>query len=209
VFFDWYDLGGVVEAPIYATYGAQYWVRFVLAKYRCALDDRVLALIPKQGVRFDEVELKALLAYLNSSLSQLQAEVRGRVAGGVALLELDVKPLSDFLILDVKKLPREEVEKLAQLFERLEDEARRLGGADEVQNVLGSELARELTGRSGVEPSTAGLFNTAIKEIDYEIARILKLDHLVDVVRPLVLELMKRRLSRTRNAKSLESAKPS
>jgi hypothetical protein len=60
---DCYDFGGVVEAPIYATYGSQYWVKFVLAKYQCALDHRILALIPKQGVEFDEVELKALLAY--------------------------------------------------------------------------------------------------------------------------------------------------
>jgi hypothetical protein len=76
-FFDWYDLGGVVEAPIYVTYGSQYWVRFVLAKYQCALDHRILALIPRQGVKFNEVELKALLAYLNSSFTQLQGRGHG------------------------------------------------------------------------------------------------------------------------------------
>jgi hypothetical protein len=81
-------------------------MRFVLARFQCALDDRTLALIPRQGVQFDEVELKALLEYLNSSFTQLQAEAMGRVAGGVALLELDVRPLSSFLILDVKRLPR-------------------------------------------------------------------------------------------------------
>uniref|UniRef100_A0A7J3Z9D4 Site-specific DNA-methyltransferase (adenine-specific) n=1 Tax=Ignisphaera aggregans TaxID=334771 RepID=A0A7J3Z9D4_9CREN len=200
-FCDWYDLGGVVETPIYVARGARYWMRFVLAKFRCALDDRILALIPRQGVQFDELELKALLAYLNSSFVQLQAEVKGRVAGGVALLELDVKPLSEILILDVKKLPREDVEKLAQLFDKLEAEARRLGGADAAENVFGSELARELTDRSDVRAGVAGLFNTVIKEIDCEVARVLGLEHLVETIRALVLDLVKRRLSRAREAK--------
>lgn len=200
-FYDWYDLGGVVEASIYATYGARYWMRFILARFSCALDHRILALIPRQGVQFDEIELKALLAYLNSSFTQLQAEVMGRVAGGVALLELDVRPLSALLILDVKQLSRNEVERLAQLFDRLEYEARRFGGADEVENVFGSELAKELTGKSDIKVGIQGLFNTVIKEIDYEIARILGLEHLVEILRTLVLELIRRRLSRAGEAR--------
>jgi len=200
-FYDWYDLGGVVEAPIYVTYGARYWMRFVLAKFQSALDHRILALIPRQGVQFDEVELKALLAYLNSSFTQLQAEVMGRTAGGVALLELDVKPLSSFLILDVKKLPGEEIRKLAELFDKLESEARKLGGSDLVENIFGSELARELSGKDDIEKNVDGLFNTVIKEIDYEIARILGLENLVENIRTLVLDMIKRRLSRAKEAK--------
>jgi type I restriction-modification system DNA methylase subunit len=103
-FYDWYDLGGVVEAPIYVARGVQYWVRFVLARFQCALDDRILTLIPRQGVQFDEVELKALLAYLNSSFTQLQAEAMGRSTGG-GMIELDVRPLSSFLVLDARRLP--------------------------------------------------------------------------------------------------------
>lgn len=200
VFHDWYDLGGVLDVPIYVTYGAQYWIRFVLAKFKCALDHRILALIPKQGVTFDEVELKALLAFLNSSFSQLQAEVKGRSTGG-GMLELDVKPLSEFLILNVKKLPREELQRLAQLFDKLEEEARKLGGADSAENILGTELARELTGRD-IKRNVEGLFNTVIKEIDYEIARILGLEDIVEVVRTLVIDLMKRRITRAREAKT-------
>jgi hypothetical protein len=175
-------------------------MRFVLAKFQCTLDDRILALIPRQGVQFDEVELKALLAYLNSSFTQLQAEVMGRSTGG-GMIELGVRPLSTFLVLNVKALPREDVAKLAQLFDKLESEARRLGGADEVENVFGSELASELTGRADVRTGIQGLFNTVIKEIDYEIARILGLEHLVETVRTLVLELVRRRLSRAREPK--------
>jgi hypothetical protein len=201
IFVDWYDVGGVVESPIYATYGARYWMRFVLARFQCALDHRILALIPRQGVQLDEVELKALLAYLNSSFAQLQAEAMGRVAGGVALLELDVRPLSSFLVLDVRRLPRGDVERLAQLFDKLESEARRLGGADSAENVYGSELARELTGRTDVRPGIQGLFNTVIREIDYEVARILGLEHLVEPLRALALAMARRRLVRAREAR--------
>jgi len=200
LFYDWYDLGGVVEAPIYVVRGAQYWARFVLAKFQYALDDRVLALIPRQNVQFDEVELKALLAYLNSSFTQLQAEVMGRTTGG-GMLELDVKPLSAFLILNVKKLSRNEAERLAQLFDKLEAEARKLGGADAVENVFGSELAKEFTEKSDIEKNVDGLFNTVIKEIDYEIARILGLENLVENIRTFVLDMIKRRLSRAKEAK--------
>ena len=198
---DWYDLGGVIEAPIYAAYYFRYWVRFALAKYQCALDHDVLTLIPRQEVHFDEIELKALLAYLNSSFSQLQAEVRGRTVGGVALLGLDIGPLSDFVILDVKKLPREDLEELARLFDELEDEARKLGGADAVENVFGSELAKDLTGREDVQEGIQGLFNTVIKKIDEKVAAILEAEALVERVRALVVELARRRLARAAEAK--------
>jgi methylase of polypeptide subunit release factors len=200
IFIDWYDVGGVVEAPIYATYGAQYWVRFVLARFQCALDHRILALIPRQVIQFDEVELKALLAYLNSSFTQLQAETMGRSTGG-GMIELDVRPLSSLLILDVKKLPRGAVERLAQLFDKLESEARRLGGADSVENIYGLELARELTGRTDVRPGVQGLFNTVIREVDYEVARILGLESLVEPIRALVLAMAGRRLVRAQEAR--------
>jgi len=175
-------------------------IRLLRQLANCALDHRILALIPKQGVRFDEVELKALLAYLNSSFGQLQAEIRGRVAGGVALLELDVKPLSEFLVLDVKRLPRDVVERLASLFDKLEEEARRLGGADSAENVFCSELARELAGREAGR-DVQGLFNTVVKEIDYEVAKVLGLEDAVEYVRALVLDLAKRRLSRAGEAR--------
>jgi type I restriction-modification system DNA methylase subunit len=196
----WYDLGGVVETPIYIARGSQYWIRFVLAMYRCALDDRVLALIPRQGVSFEEVELKALLAYLNSSFAQLQAEVMGRSTGG-GMIELDVRPLGEFLILDVKRLPREDLEELARLFDELEDEARKLGGADAVENVFGSELAKDLTGREDVQEGIQGLFNTVIKKIDEKVAAILEAEALVEPVRALVVELARRRLARAAEAK--------
>jgi len=83
IFVDWYDLGGVVEAPIYVARGAQYWIRFILAKFQSALDDRILTLIPRQGIQFDEIELKALLAYLNSRLHSFRLRLWVEVLAGV------------------------------------------------------------------------------------------------------------------------------
>ena len=199
-FYDWYDLGGVIEAPIYVARYVRYWVRFALASLKCALDSDVLALIPREGTALDEVELKALLAFLNSSFSQLQAEAKCRTAGGVALLGLDIAPLREFLIINVKKLPRGTVERLAQLFDRLEAEARRLGNANSAESVFGTELAKELVGRE-VKQGVAGLFNTVIKEVDYEVARALGLEDLVEMVRTLVITMARRRLSRAGEAK--------
>ena len=54
---------------------------------------------------------------------------------------------------------------------------------------------------SNIRPGIEGLFNTVIKEIDYEVARILGLEGLVEAIRAMVLELVKRRLSRAQEAK--------
>jgi hypothetical protein len=199
-FFDWYDLGGVIETPIIASYYAQYWHRFALTTYNIACDADIITFVPRQGIAFNSEELKALLAYLNSSFTKLYLEANGRSTGGGALA-IEANVLNNMLILDVKKLPREDVERLARMFDRLEAEARGLGGADEVENAFGSELARELTGKTNVKAGIQGLFNTVIKEIDYEVARILGLEHLVETVRAMVLELVRRRLARAREAK--------
>jgi type I restriction-modification system DNA methylase subunit len=200
-FFDWYDLGGVISVPLASPRYTRYWHRFNLVAYDVAFSDDFVVFIPRQDAVFNENEMKALLAYLNSSIAKLYLETYGRTAGGVAALGLEVKPLINFPVLDVKRLPTEDVERLARLFDRLESEARRLGGADEVENVFGSELAKELTGKSDIRVSIQGLFNTVIKEIDYEIARILGLEHLVEILRTLVLELVRRRLSRAGEAR--------
>jgi type I restriction-modification system DNA methylase subunit len=196
VFTDWYDLGGVVNAPVFVVRRAQYWIRFMLAEFPCAVDDDIFSLIPRSGVELTGLELKALLAYLNSSFTQVQAEVMGRIVSGVALLEVDYGLFKKLLVPDVRRLPRGDVEKLAGLFDKLEAEARRLGGANIVENVFGSELARVLTGKNNIKPGVEGLFNTVIKEIDFEVARMLGLDGLADAVRAVTLELVKRRLAR-------------
>jgi len=201
-FYDWYDLCGVLSTLIFVPRYARYFHRFTLIEhgFNVAIDEDFIALIAKQGVQFNDIaELKALLAYLNSSFIQLYIESKGRVPGGVGPSALEVKQANEMPILDVKKLPRDVVEKLAKLFDKLEEEARRLGGADSVENVFGSELAEELTGKD-VRPDVKGLFNTVLKDIDYEVARILGLEDLVEAVRLLVLDMVRRRLARAGEA---------
>lgn len=181
-FHGWYDLGGVIQAPIYAAYGVQYLVRFTLAKFHAALDHRILSLIPKNGITLNQDELKALLAFLNSSWTQLQVEARGRITGG-GMLELDVNPLSNLLITDPRKLNIQDKEKLATLFDKLENEARRLGGADSRENA-------------------EALFDSVIKEIDYAIAEILGVSKMkVEELRTMIKLMMERRLARAGEAR--------
>ncbi|MEM4466319.1 MAG: N-6 DNA methylase [Nitrososphaerota archaeon] len=181
-FYGWYDLGGVYPAPIYVAYGVQYLVRFVQSQFPVALDHRVLALFPKNEVSFNEREIKAILAFLNSSWSQIQVETKGRVTGR-GLLELDVGPLSDLMMLDVKKLDENTISKLASLFDRLEVEARKSGGAD-------------------IKENSAKLFDNIIREIDYAIAEILNVSELVaEGLRMMIRILMERRLARAGEAR--------
>ena len=67
--------------------------------------------------------------------------------------------------------------------------------------MFGSDLAKKLTGKSNVKPGVEGLFNTVIREIDYEVAGVLGLENLVEPVRAMVLEMANRRLSRAGEAK--------
>jgi hypothetical protein len=200
LFLDWYDLGGVVKTPLIASRYAQYWNRFALLTFAVACDDDLMTLAPRENVTFTGDELKALLAYLNSSFAKLYFEASGRSTGGGALA-LEANVLEDMPILDVKSLPKEDVEHLAKLFDKLETEARRLGGADKVENIFGSELAKDLTGRENVKEGVPGLFNTVIREIDERIAEILQVEALVEPARTMVLGLVRRRLSRAAEAK--------
>ena len=181
-FYGWYDLGGVDPAPIYVARGVQYLVRFTLSRFPVALDDRILALFPRQDITFNEYELKAFLAFLNSSWTQVQVESGGRTTGG-GMLEFDIKPVSELLVLDVKRLNQDYKVRLAELFNRLEAEARRLGGADSKEN---ADI----------------LFNSVIKEIDYTVANILGVSEIVaEGVRTMVRLMMERRLARAKEAK--------
>jgi len=181
-FADWYDLGGFVECPIYIARGVQYLVRFTLAKFELALDDRILALIPKEGVDLSESEVKALLAFLNSSFGQIQAEILGRITGG-GMLELDVRPLRQMLIPNIKELSDDHILQLAELFDKLEKEARRIGGADTKENC-------------------EKLYETVIAEIDLKIAEALGLPEVMaDMAHKIAKIMMERRLSRAEEAR--------
>jgi hypothetical protein len=181
-FYGWYDVGGVQPAPIYIARGVQYLLRFTRSYFTIALDDRILTLFPRKEINLNQEMFKALLAFLNSSFTQIQVEARGRITGG-GMLELDIKPLEELLILDTCKLKGEYIERLAMLFDELENEARRLGGQDVKENAM-------------------KLYDTIIKQIDYTVAEILGIGELVaEGVRTMVKIMMERRLARAGEAR--------
>ena len=134
-FYGWYDLGGVVETSFFAVYQAWHKTRFILCKYPVALYHALIAFKPK--VRLSEDQLKALLAYLNSSFAQYYIELNGRRSGrGIIGLEVDVA--REMPVLDVRKLSDQQITHLSGLFDKLERAARLLGGAvekDQVDNL--------------------------------------------------------------------------
>jgi len=86
-------------------------------------------------------------------------------------------------VIDPRTLGEGDLEKLAGLFDELEREARRLGGADRRENV-------------------ERLWDTVIAEIDRQIARTLGLpEDLADAARQLARAMMERRLARAGEAR--------
>ncbi|MEM3104281.1 MAG: N-6 DNA methylase [Candidatus Bathyarchaeia archaeon] len=180
LFYGWYDLGGVEKAPIMAVYQSRYKTRFILCQYPVATYHAIITCIPK--MKFSELQLKALLAYLNSSFVQLYIESTGRTTGAVGPIGLEVKHAQEIPVIDVNSLNKNDLESLSNLFEKLERKARELGGADKRENV-------------------EKLWNSVIAEIDEEVARILQLPKkLARDSKILAKTMMERRLSRAEEA---------
>jgi len=180
LFYGWYDLGGVKGSPIFTPYYAQYYHRFTLMGFQVMLDADFIAFIPRENISVDK--LKALLAYLNSSFVKLYIESYGRSTGGGAIA-LEVIHAEEIPILDVRKLGENDLKLLASLFDELEAEARRLGGADKRENV-------------------EKLWDTIVKRIDEEVVRMLGLPkEMAEAAKTLSKTMMERRLQRAEEAR--------
>jgi hypothetical protein len=177
-FYGWYDLGGVVDAPILAVYQAQYKTRFIWNLKRAVTYHAMIAFIPKNSTKLSELQIKALLAYLNSSFTQLYIESISRITGlGVAALE--VNKAEELPIPDILSFKMQDLKSMASLFDMLEKEARRIEGADKKDNVN-------------------KLWDSIIAEIDKKIAEILQMpEYLPEAARILAKIMMERRLART------------
>jgi hypothetical protein len=116
-FYGWYDLGGIEKTPIMAVYQSRYKTRFILNKHPVVTYHAIITFIPK--VEIDEHQIKALLAYLNSSFTQLYIESVGRTTGAVGPIGLEVKYAEEIPILDVRKLGEKD-DVLASPFDELE-----------------------------------------------------------------------------------------
>ena len=127
-FYGWYDLGKEVSAPLFAIRYGWYKTRFVQRDFPVVMCDNLIALVPKKGISLSQIQLRALLAYLNSSFSQYSIESEGRKTPGGALA-LEANVAREMPILDVRKLDDNQLGSLAALFDKLEQEARKIGGA--------------------------------------------------------------------------------
>ena len=178
-FVGWYDLGGVMNISLFAVRHSRYKPRFVLVDFPMALYDATIAIIPKTKIR--QEARKALAAYLNSTFIHLWIESHGRVVS-VGPIALELSQASEMPILDIENLPDQQVDHLAKLFDKLELETRKIGGAHRRQN-----LER---------------LKSTLNEIDCYIANILGLpETLVTRAWEIAEALMDRRLSGAKVAK--------
>jgi len=133
-FYGWYDLGGEVSAPVFAIRYGWYKSRFVKCDFPLVMCDNFIALVPKRGTSLNQIQVRALLAYLNSSFSQYSIESKGRkTPGGAIALEANVA--GEMPILDIKKLNDKQLNSLAKLFDELERDTRKIGGASRKEEI--------------------------------------------------------------------------
>ena len=178
-FYGWYDLGGVIPAPIFAVRHGWYKTRFAVADFPVAMYDAAIALIPK--MKFSPLQIKAEAAYLNSSFCQLHIETHGRATSG-GVIGLETKVAEQIPILDVRILEKEQLLELSRLFDALEGKARKLDGADTLEKI------QSLT--------------VEIQNIDQYIGKLLGLSEKeIVAAQTLVQSLVDRRTSRVREAR--------
>ena len=179
-FFGWFDLGGVSETSIFMPRYAYYGHNCMLSQAPIAINESFIALIPKRNL--DEIQTKAIAAYLNSTYNRFYIEINGRpgaLRGGVAL---DLDQAKNMFVIDVTRLDSAKTQSLANLFDKLESETRRIGGAHK---------------RKGME-----MLQPLFDEIDKKVTHILGFDKsFCDTVKGISKILMDRRLSRAKVAR--------
>jgi type I restriction-modification system DNA methylase subunit len=218
-FYGWYDLGGYVPTPIMAIYQAGYHPQFFLVKTPLVTYHAIITFIPRvrvkvgswvfdpgeykgvigeviDDVELDEVEVKALLAYLNSTFNWLWLEQNGRRTGG-GILALEVNIAERMPILNVKTVDRGRVEELARLFDELEAEARRLMGLKPVADDPPGDEEGEGEEEEEVGGPKLEMFRRLrpiFEKIDSKIAEVLDIDVDVGALWVQAWEMMERRV---------------
>jgi type I restriction-modification system DNA methylase subunit len=213
VFFSgWYDLGGYIPTPIMAIRQAGYHPQFFLATAPFITYDAIITFIPKvrikvdhciydpmeynkiyhniidvnSSIELDEAEIKALLAYLNSTFAWIWLEQTGRrTGGGILALEADIS--EKMPMLNVKKINRKDVEELAELFDELEFKARQFTGTS-------LDTASEEEGEEGGKLEMFRKLRPIFKKIDSKIAEILGITVDVDALWDSAWDMMERRV---------------
>jgi hypothetical protein len=218
-----------------AIYQARYHPQFFLTKMSLVTYHAIITFIPKVGIKvsnwvfdpgeyrniigevnskveLDEVEVKALLAYLNSTFNWLWLEQNARyIAKGPLGLEVNIAKRMP--ILNVKAIDRGRVDELAKLFDKLETEARKLMGLKSVTNDPSDESEEEEE-VGGPKLEMFRRLRSIFKRIDKVVAEILDIDVDVDELWNWAWEMMERRVKGAEKearpgAKPIAEEKPS
>ena len=131
----WYDLGYIKIPNFISVYQAWRKTRFILIKFNVAIYHGLLAFYEKEGNKLDQLETKALLAYLNSSFAQYYIETHGRKTGAGAIA-LEVQTALNMPVLDVKNIDKESKAVLSDLFDELVAKAQKVGGAKDEEQMV-------------------------------------------------------------------------
>ncbi len=127
-FHGWYDVGEVIQSNIFAIRRAWRKTKFLWCKFPAGISgDAFIALLSKKNVSFNETQTRALLAYLNSNFAQYYVETTGLKSPG-GIIQLDAGRARGIPVLDVRKLSTQQMKQLANLYNELEHEARKIGG---------------------------------------------------------------------------------
>lgn len=111
----WYSVDKRDPAPILALVFSRERMRFIFNKAKALNLTPFHCIYP---IFNDELKLKALLAYLNSSICKKIATYWGRIYG-TGLRKLEPRDLENLLVIDVRDLDQGDLEKLASLFDKL------------------------------------------------------------------------------------------
>jgi type I restriction-modification system DNA methylase subunit len=215
LFYGWYDLGGYIPTPFMAIRQARYHPQFFLATKNVVTYDAIITFIPRVRVRLggqifdpikyneafdniidetkadvelDEAEVKAIMAYLNSTFNWLWLEQNARyIAKGP--LGLEVSTVERMPCLDVKRIDRSHVKKLAELFDKLESEARQL-----ISRNNSSLKDQEAEEEGGKKFEMFKKLESVFKEIDAKVVEILGITTNQDMLWNYAWEMMERRI---------------
>jgi hypothetical protein len=216
-FYGWYDLGGFISTPIMAIYQPRYHPQFFLATMPNLITyHAIITFIPRVKIKIDNIiydpieynkiydnivdnvkpnieldddEVKALLAYLNSTFNWVWLEQNTRyIAKGPLGLEPNV--VEKMPILNVKKIDRKYVEELAKLFDKLESVAR----STIRSSASSSNESEEEEEEGGEKLRMFKVLRSIFREIDSKIAEILGIYVDVDELWRYAWEMMERRI---------------
>jgi adenine-specific DNA methylase len=114
----WYSSEKRVPSPIIFTYMNRNRPRFILNKARILVLNTFHFLYPEQKTIQSNVELKALLAYLNSNKTLSLLSSIGRIYGG-GLLKVEPRELERLPVMNFLELEKSDTKELSKLFDQL------------------------------------------------------------------------------------------